>query len=350
MIKNIVMYNKKIIFFLVILLTFPFSAAYAAEWTEIGGTVSSEDGIPLCAMVLANGQYLFSCEPVGEYSLSVPPDENGQITLFAFCDGFAPFKETLSPVQAVNYDIAMSPASPESGEMTITTEFDIAVTNPGWMTISGSVCNDEDTPLCAMVLANGQHMFTCGDSQGTYSIEVPADSEGNVTVFGFCDGFQPFKYIFDVTQIDVDGDGYTEEEGDCNGYDVSIYIGAPETCNDGIDQDCDGMDATQCPVTSITEGDWDGKTKEDITLGDSRNEVDLGFVVSDGNITRLSFLSSGMMSFKTGFYEITDNQFTITETNPPLSIKGEFRTSSSCFIEFKLGSYTSKLFAYPESK
>jgi len=46
-------------------------------------------------MVLANGQYTFSSAGNGEYELEVPLDENGQITLFGFADGFQPFKEVL---------------------------------------------------------------------------------------------------------------------------------------------------------------------------------------------------------------------------------------------------------------
>ncbi len=55
--------------------------------------------------------------------------------------------------------------------------------------------------------------------------------------------------------IDNDQDGYgnpassacTYPELDCNDNDNSIYPGAPETCGDGIDQDCSGADIA-CPV------------------------------------------------------------------------------------------------------
>jgi len=48
-------------------------------------------------MVLANGQYMFSCDPYGEYQLTVPLDPNGEITLFVFVDGLQPYKEIISP-------------------------------------------------------------------------------------------------------------------------------------------------------------------------------------------------------------------------------------------------------------
>ena len=52
------------------------------------GTILLADGTPICAMVLANGQYMFSCDGEGgAYDLGVPLDANGQITFFSFADG-----------------------------------------------------------------------------------------------------------------------------------------------------------------------------------------------------------------------------------------------------------------------
>ncbi|MDA0728921.1 MAG: aryl-sulfate sulfotransferase [Bacteroidetes bacterium] len=42
--------------------------------------------------------------------------------------------------------------------------------------------------------------------------------------------------------IDEDGDGITDWAGDCDDGNASIYPGAPEVPDDGIDQDCDGVD------------------------------------------------------------------------------------------------------------
>ncbi len=92
------------------------SAVHAAEWTDIKGDVTAQDGTPLCAMVLANGQHVFSCDTAGTYSLHVPLNNNGQIDLFAFADGFMPFKAVLGSSQT-DFDISMSSASCENSDI-----------------------------------------------------------------------------------------------------------------------------------------------------------------------------------------------------------------------------------------
>ncbi|MCP4105967.1 MAG: hypothetical protein GY749_10585 [Desulfobacteraceae bacterium] len=156
---------------------------------KINGTVLY-NGTPLCAMVLANGQYMFSCAGQGKYELKPPPDQNGEITLFAFVDGFEPFKKALVPEEAKDFDINMTPDTGENPEMSITVDYGISA-DPDKVIISGSVMYNE-TPLCAMVLANGQHMFSCAGN-GEYELEVPLNDKGQITLFGFVDGFQPFK-------------------------------------------------------------------------------------------------------------------------------------------------------------
>ena len=162
------------------------------NWVTISGSIAY-NGTPLCAMVLANGQYMFSCgENQGVYELEIPLDENGEITLFAFVDGLAPFKVTSEP-SSLPSNIEMELASPDSKTPTVTSTVVESIDNPGWVEIAGSV-SLEGTPLCAMVLANGQYMFSC-DPIGEYQLTVPLDPNGEITLFVFVDGLQPYKEI-----------------------------------------------------------------------------------------------------------------------------------------------------------
>ena len=224
-----------------------------STWTAITGSVSLADGTPLCAMVLANGQYMFTCTGDGSFNLEVPLDDNGQITVFAFCSGLAPYKQVIDPAQGAGMQIAMAPGQQGQG-MDITCTLNAIDTT--WVRLSGNVTYN-GAPVCSMVLANGQYMFTCtGD--GSFSMDVPLDDMGSITLFGFCDGLPPYERVYGTDQInfdrDFDGDGYSVSGGDCNDLDSSINPSAEEICGDGIDQDCDGSDKN---CSSNGEGNWD---------------------------------------------------------------------------------------------
>lgn len=103
---------KSFLVILVILIGINSSIVYAVDWVTISGEVTTKDGTPLCAMVLANGQHMFSCDPIGQYSLYVPLDNNEQITLYVFSDGRLPFKRILNRWENT-IDISMSTCADE---------------------------------------------------------------------------------------------------------------------------------------------------------------------------------------------------------------------------------------------
>ena len=53
---------------------------------------------------------------------------------------------------------------------------------------------------------------------------------------------------------DADGDGYSEDDGDCNDTDATISPGATEVCENLLDDDCDGFD-NHCLASGSTA--WD---------------------------------------------------------------------------------------------
>ena len=96
--------------------------------------------------------------------------------------------------------------------------------------------------------------------------------------------------------VDNDGDGLTENQGDCNDADPAIKPGATEVCGDDIDQDCDGSDLT-CenviadagPDQTVTEGD-------PLTLDGSNSFIPDGSNASlplDSNVRAYSYYVRG---------------------------------------------------------
>ena len=161
--------------------------------TTVAGTVTY-NGTPVTAMVLANGKYMFTGGGEGRFDLTdVPYDANEEITFYAFCSGLAPYKTILTE-GAYNLEIEM--LKDQGGKQLIVTIDGISESpvKPGWYDISGTIENESGTALIAMVLANGQYMFT-NNPVGEFHLTVPLDSNDKITFYGFCSGFSPYKII-----------------------------------------------------------------------------------------------------------------------------------------------------------
>lgn len=85
----------------------------------------------------------------------------------------------------------------------------------------------------------GQLSGGCG-----FNIDDVCDSAANATVDGALAAyFSNISQFLDpnTSCTDADNDGSCVESGDCDDADPSVHPGAAEVCDDGIDNDCDGL-------------------------------------------------------------------------------------------------------------
>jgi len=166
-------------------------------------------------------------------------------------------------------------ASPPAGYVSSSTDCNDSDTdiNPGVDDICDGVDNDCDlvtdedcqSPGCYQTLVQ---LFTCAEQSGCESNDamciflycmalmeqVQACEDGdcifdllmNPEDLPFDEGWsaeEKASYVIaQCTSPDVDKDGYSLKEGDCNDADPTIHPDATEICGDGIDQDCNGHD------------------------------------------------------------------------------------------------------------
>jgi hypothetical protein len=111
---------------------------------------------------------------------------------------------------------------------------------------NAAICLDICTNLPALVTPEcaplGDEYVACAAGQPgeTYV----CSTEESYPVAAACEG--EFLAVIDCISnptctVDADGDGSCEGT-DCNDADGSVFPGAPDTCGDGIDQNCNGID------------------------------------------------------------------------------------------------------------
>jgi hypothetical protein len=89
----------------------------------------------------------------------------------------------------------------------------------------------------------------------------------------------------DTGDLDMDGDGFTPNQGDCNDNDNTIYPGATELC-DGIDNNCDGnidegLEKFAWYVDLDADGFGDAKTDSVMACSAPKNHVDNNLDIDD---------------------------------------------------------------------
>jgi hypothetical protein len=89
--------------------------------------------------------------------------------------------------------------------------------------------------------------------------------------------------VISANDIDDDGDGYTENQGDCNDSDATIHPGALEICGDGIDQDCSGSDSQCLPDPMDVDNDGDGFSENQGDCNDNNLTIHPGAIETCGD-------------------------------------------------------------------
>ena len=115
--------------------------------------------------------------------------------------------------------------------------------------IEGAAVTIMSCPVTVTTDAIG--FFSATIETGTHTLEIKMDSILIYSEQIISEENTPLQLSnittnYDPDNIDDDGDSYTENQGDCNDSDININPGAEEICGDSIDQDCNSSDLA-CP-------------------------------------------------------------------------------------------------------
>jgi len=119
--------------------------------------------------------------------------------------------------------------------------------------VDATDCNDYDNTI----YNNAPEV--CDDVAAGAANQIDSDCDGSTTDIEVVGGVDPFDdFDNDASpncQDTNDDDDLSLDVADCNDYDTSVYVGAPEVCDDAIDSDCDGSTTDIAVVGGTTDFD-----------------------------------------------------------------------------------------------
>lgn len=168
----------------------------APDTVNLSGTVKTVQGSDLCAMVLASGKFTFTCNPIGVFSLTdLTRESDGTVKRQIYASGYFPKIDVIA--DSSSEAVVMTPSGVCPSYNTPYGPAFVPGSSGRRINISGRVLKQNtQTPVCAMVLANGQHAFSCNGT-GSYSLNIPLDTKGQFSLQVYAGGYAPLIQTFD---------------------------------------------------------------------------------------------------------------------------------------------------------